>query len=167
MIKDDDPTVTTAPPGIVLRTDYSTGSDDAWAAFYSALQDTERDFFADQTPTPVATPPTDNDNDSDDSDDASSTDDDDDDEPPSFALFALLSDPAQFNNISNLRALRLFFDVSVRATTQQSVVQHRLSGLRGLQETYDARGRTIWIFDARSRFDGSVRLVSEAGDVAT
>ena len=153
-----------------MRTDYSTGSDDAWTAFCSALHDAERDFFADQTPSPppVATSPTtDNDDDSE-SDDASSTDDDDDDdEPPSFALFAPLSDPVQFNNISNLRALRLFFDVSVRATTQQSAAQHRLSGLRGLQETYDARGRTMWIFDVRSRVDGSVRLVSEAGDVAT
>ena len=149
-----------------MRTDYSTGSNDAWTAFCSALHDAERDFFADQTPSPpVATSPTDDDNDdSDDSDDASSTDDD---EPPSFALFAPLSDPAQFNDISNLRALRLFFDVSVRAITQQPVAQHRLSELRGLQETYDARGRTIWIFDVRSRSDGSVRLVSEAGDVAT
>ena len=98
-IKEDDPTVTSTPPGIVLRTDYSTGSDDAWTAFCSALQDTERDFFADQTPpTPVATPPTDNDNDSDDSDDASSTDDE-----PSLVLFALLSDGA-YCNISNIRA---------------------------------------------------------------
>jgi hypothetical protein len=81
-------------------------------------------------------------------------------------LFAPLSDAAHFNNISNLRALRLLFDVSLRAT-QQSTAQHRLSGLRGLQETYDARGRTLWVFDARSRSDGCVRLVSEAGDVAT
>jgi hypothetical protein len=41
------------PPGIVVRTDYSTGSDDAWAAFCSALHDAEREFFADQAPNPT------------------------------------------------------------------------------------------------------------------
>ncbi|KAN0138356.1 hypothetical protein V8E53_003819 [Lactarius tabidus] len=165
-IKDD----ATVPPGIIVRTDYNTGSDDAWAAFCSALHDAERDFFADadQAPNPppssgddVAIPPTTTSNDSDDSDDAST------DDESSLALFAPLSDLTRFNNISNLRALRLFFDVSARATQQSAAQQHRLSGLRGLQETYDARGRTLWIFDARSRDDGCARLVSEAGDVAT
>ena len=153
------------PPGIVLRTDYSTGSDDAWAAFCSTLLDAERGFFADQAPPAalISTTTTTTESDNDEDDDASSTDDD---EPPLFALFAPLSDAARFNNISNLRALRFFFDVSARAT-QRSTTQHRLSGLRGLQETYDARGRTLWIFDARSRSDGCARLVSEAGDVAT
>ena len=155
-----------------MRTDYSTGSDDAWVAVCSTLLDAERNFFADQAPppTPAAMIPTtttatttESDNGDGESDDASSTDDD---EPPLFALFAPLSDAARFNNISNLRALRFFFDITVRAT-QQSTTQHRLSGLRGLQETYDARGRTLWIFDARSRSDGCARLVSEAGDVAT
>ena len=169
------------PPGIVLRTDYSTGSDDAWAAFCSALRDTEREFFADQAPnnpTPsdgdVEMPSSAGDDGSED-DDASSTDTDDE---SSLALFAPLSDAAHFGNISNIRALRLLFDVSVRATLRPGQerpaaggggggVQHRLRGLRGLQETYDARGRTLWIFDARSRADGCARLVSEVGDVAT
>ena len=149
-----------------MRTDYSTGSGDAWVAFCSTLLDAERDFFANQAPPPAAistTTTTTTESDNDEDDDASSTDDD---EPPLFALFAPLSDAARFNNISNLRALRFFFDITVRAT-QQSTTQHRLSGLRGLQETYDARGRTLWIFDARSRSDGCARLVSEAGDVAT
>ena len=174
-----------APPGIVLRTDYSTGSDDAWAAFCSALRDAEREFFADQAPnnpTPndgddVEMPSGAGENRSEDDDDASSTDTDDE---SSLALFAPLSDAARFGNISNLRALRLLFDVSVRAAPgpgqQQPAaaaggggggVQHRLSRLRGLQETYGARGRTLWIFDARSRADGCARLVSEAGDVST
>jgi hypothetical protein len=162
-IKDD----TAAPPGIIVRTDYSTGSDDAWAAFRSALHDAEREFFADQAPNP---PPPGNSNDvampATESNSDSSSDDTSTDDESSLALFAPLSDAAHFNNISNLHALRLLFDVSLRAT-QQSAAQHRLSGLRGLQETYDARGRTLWIFDARSRSDGCARLVSEAGDVAT
>jgi hypothetical protein len=75
-IKDD----ATVPPGIIVRTDYSTGSDDAWAAFCSALHDAERDFFADAPNPPpsddndVAIPPTTTSNDSDDSDDASTDD---------------------------------------------------------------------------------------------
>jgi hypothetical protein len=162
-IKDD----ASAPPGIIVRTDYSTGSDDAWAAFRSALHDAERDFFADQAPNP---PPPGNSNDvampATESNSDSSSDDTSTDDESSLALFAPLSDAAHFINISNLHALRLLFDVSLRAT-QQYAAQHRLSGLRGLQETYDARGRALWIFDARSRSDGCARLVSEAGDVAT
>ena len=97
-----------------------------------------------------------------------------------LALFSLVSDSARFDEISNLRALRLLFDVSVRAAPtppsplgsahtqyQSKQHQHRLTCQRGLQETYDTRGRTLWIFDARSRIDGCARLVSEAGDVAT
>jgi hypothetical protein len=98
-----------------------------------------------------------------------------------LSLFSLISDPARYSGISNLRALRLLFDVSVRAAPvpipllpelslgrrQQQQRQHRLTCLRGLQEAYDTRGRTLWIFDARSRVDGCARLVSEAGDVAT
>ena len=153
-----------APPGIVVRTDYSTGSDDAWATFCTALHDAEREFFADQVLPTVTV------ENGEGSDDGASTDSDE--SSPSLALFSLLSDPALFGNISNLRALRLLFDISVRVTPGQPAVggggaQHRLSGLRGLQETYDARGRTLWIFDARSRVDGCARLVSEAGDIAT
>jgi hypothetical protein len=106
------------------------------------------------------------------------------------ALFSLVSDPTRFDGISNLRALRLLFDVSVRAAPaplpatpaqpstslgsahhrqqkQHQQHQHRLTCKRGLQETYETRGRTLWIFDARSRIDNCARLVSEAGDVAT
>jgi len=88
-------------------------------------------------------------------------------------LFSFISNPTQLNNVSNLRALRLLFDVSVRAAPAPTPTpaplqhQHRLTNLRGLQETYDARGRTLWIFDSRSRADGCARLVSEAGDVAS
>jgi hypothetical protein len=173
----------------VVRTDYSAGSDDAWAAFCVALRDAEREFFADQAPTPTPTPGSGGNCGDDDvemvatgapngdgsEDDDTGTDEEEDD-GESLGLFAPLSDPARFDNISNLRALRLLFDVSARATPgpgQQQFsgegrgAQHRLSRLRGLQETYDARGRTLWIFDARSRSDGCARLVSEAGDVAT
>ena len=156
-----------APPGIVVRTDYSTGSDDAWATFCSALHDAEHEFFADQVP-PTMTVEKGNGADGEGSD----TSTDSDESSSSLALFVPLSDPARFGNISNLRTLRLLFDVSVRVTLGQPAAggggaQHRLSGLRGLQETYNARRRTLWIFDAGLRVDGCARLVSEAGDIAT
>lgn len=71
-----------------------------------------------------------------------------------LALFVPLSDAACFGNISNLCTLRLLFDVFERATPgpgrQQPAAgdrcdgeQHQLSGLRRLQETYDACGHTL------------------------
>jgi hypothetical protein len=111
-----------------------------------------------------------------------------------LALFHF-ADSKWYDGISNLRALRLLFDVSVRtapssatSTSTSSLVgstqhhhhhhhqqkqqkqhqnEHRLTCQRGLQETYETGGRTLWIFDAQSRIDNCARLVSEAGDVAT
>ncbi|KAH9069808.1 hypothetical protein EDB83DRAFT_2370767 [Lactarius deliciosus] len=177
-------------PGVVVRTDYSAGSEEAWAAFCAALRDAEHEFFADQAPASRNSGPDDSGDgdiemetgpqpqpttgsDAADADDDASTDEEDEGDP---SLFAPLSDAARFDNISNLRALRLLFDVSARATPASGQqhpadrgrgTQHRLSGLHGLQETYDTRGCTLWIFDAHSRADGCARLVSEAGDVAT
>ena len=200
-----------APPGVLLRTDYTAGSDEAWASFCGALRDAEREFFADQEGPGSASESTSAPDDDDDGGDVEmapapashslvpageeSVDDEDEDEGEGeggseeaerdLSLFSLVSDPTRFDGISNLRALRLLFDVSVRTAPalpsplgsgahpqhqpkqQQRQDQHRLTCQRGLQETYDARGRTLWIFDARSRIDGCARLVSEAGDVAT
>lgn len=96
----------TPRPSLVARTDYSTGSDDAQAVFCSALHDAERNYFDDQAPAIATT--TGPDGDDGESDDASSTGDE-----PSLALFAPLSDAA-YCNISNIRALRLLFDVCAR-----------------------------------------------------
>jgi hypothetical protein len=204
----DDDDDDAAPPGIVLRTDYSAGSDDAWAAFCSALRDAEREFLSDQDQdqggsTSVSMSAPDDDGDVEMAptphppvvvpaaaqDAAASGDDDDEEEEEELALFSLVDDSTRFDGISNLRALRLLFDISVRAAPAQPSSspslssgsahhhqkqkqhqhehEHRLTRQRGLQETYDTRGRTLWIFDARSRIDGCARLVSEAGDIAT
>lgn len=227
--EDDDEDAT--PPGIVLRTDYSSGSDEAWTAFCGALRDAEREFFADQREgSASASAPDDGERDvdvemaapvpaslrtnssgshaaaqvgvGDGEADGDAEDDDEagaDQEGEDLALFSLVSDSTRFDGISNLRALRLLFDVSVRAAPgplspsqaqaqaqaqpqppsfigsarhqhqhqHRDQHQHRLIRKRALQETYETRGRTLWIFDARSRIDNSARLVSEAGDVAT
>jgi hypothetical protein len=92
------------------------------------------------------------------------------------ALFSLVSDSTWFDGILNLDALRLF-DVSVRVApaplpTQpptslgsthhrqqkqhqqhQHQHQHRLTCKRGLQETYETCGHTLWIYDAHSCID--------------
>jgi len=212
-VPDDDDDDNAAPPGIVLRTDYTAGSDDAWAAFCSALRDAEREFLSDQdqdqdqdqgSSTSISMSAPDDDGDVEMApaphspvvvpaaalDAAASGDDDDEDEEEEeeLALFSLVADSTRFDGISNLRALRLLFDISVRAAPAQPSSsslssgsahhhqkqkqhqhehEHRLTRQRGLQETYDTRGRTLWIFDARSRIDGCARLVSEAGDIAT
>ncbi|KAI0290397.1 hypothetical protein B0F90DRAFT_1653801, partial [Multifurca ochricompacta] len=184
-------------PGIILRTDYSPGSDDAWTGFCSVLHDAEHEFFLeDQMFTPASSggdpnvdedagmvpaldpdADLDDDNDDDDGGEEESDKDEGEGEEEELTLFTLISDitaAERFNDISNLRALRLLFDVSVRAVPMQELGStstptylNQLTCLRGLQETYDTRGRTLWIFDKRSRADGCVRLVSEAGDVAT
>ena len=206
---DDDDDDDAAPPGVVLRTDYSAGSDEAWASFCGTLRDAEREFLADQQSSGSASAPDDDDGDvemapvpasyspvsaaeesGDDEEEGEGEEGGGEGAENELALFSLVSDSARFDGISNLRALRLLFDVSVRAAPtppsplgsgsssahpqhqpkqnqQQKRHQHRLTCQRGLQETYDARGRTLWIFDARSRIDGCARLVSEAGNVAT
>ena len=202
---DDDDGSDAAPPGIVLRTDYSAGSDEAWASFCGTLRDAEREFLADQegsgsasastsapdddgdvemAPAPVSHPQEPAGEESGDEEEEEEEEGESAEAENELALFSLVSDSTRFDGISNLRALRLLFDVSVRAAPtppsplgsahpqhkpkqQQKQHQHRLTCQRGLQETYDTHGRTLWIFDARSRIDGCARLVSEAGDVAT
>lgn len=212
---DNDDDDDAAPPGVLLRTDYSAGSDEAWASFCGTLRDAEREFLADQQSSSFASAPDDDgdvemapapashspvpagEGSGDDDDEGEGEEGGAEGEENELALFSLVSDSVRFDGISNLRALRLLFDVSVRAAPappspldsstrsgssssfahpqhqpkqkqqQQKRHQHRLTCQRGLQETYDARGRTLWIFDARSRSDGCARLVSEAGDVAT
>jgi hypothetical protein len=234
--EDDDDDDATAP-GIVLRTDYSSGSDEAWTAFCGALRDAEREFLADQQEGPASAAISAPDDDGDvevetvpsvpasesaprslpadgaeshaaqvgdevakgDAEEEGEEGEEGEEEGEGLALFSLVSDSTCFDGISNLRALRLLFDISVRAAPgpspaqsqpqpqprppsslsstphhqqkhqhqHQNQHQHRLTCKRGLQETYETRGRTLWIFDARSRIDTCARLVSEAGDVAT
>jgi len=76
---------------------------------------------------------------------------------------------AIFQNISNLRALRLFNDVDIRPApvvpsgSRRISPPNRLVDFAGWQEIYS--GVTLWIYDALSNTDQSVRLVSPEGDV--
>ena len=88
-----------------MRADYSTGSDEAWAAFCGTLCDSELEFFEDQAPNPTP-----GDGDGDDGEmqsgagDEGSEDDDDEGNESSLALFAPLFDAARFGDISSLHA---------------------------------------------------------------
>jgi len=97
-------------------------------------------------------------------------DDDEDDEP---GVLVKILDPvdkkAEFENISNIKALRLLNDVDIRPApsppvgTKRISPGHRLKDLQQWQEVYT--GPTIWIYDAKSNTDRSVRLVSQQNNV--
>jgi hypothetical protein len=103
--------------------------------------------------------------------------DDEDDEESNGELIKVLDplqlqpalDPSKFENISNIRALRLLNDVDIRpappppAGTKRVSPGHRLKDLQQWQEIY--RGPTVWIYDARSNTDRSVRLVWQQNNV--
>ncbi|OCH95139.1 hypothetical protein OBBRIDRAFT_788602 [Obba rivulosa] len=179
--------------GILIRTDFS--NEDAWQAFYSKIQEGEAEIA--MTPSasqdedeqmeegssntmsvdasdeiknlsprpdaqshPVSAEQMNEDN-----------SDDEEDEPPRSMIFCL--NPASpeerqmFSNMSNIRALRLFGDVDIRAAPSRPpdmkrvTPPNRLIDHDGWQEIYFAR--TIWIYDAQSNADQCARLVSPQG----
>ena len=113
---DDDPLddISDEAPGlgVLVRTDFS--DEDAWQAFYSKLQEAEREFTSDAEPMVVENAPAEgvaaqNDAMDEDEDEQSETE-------PSNVLF-VVNDPTRkelFANISNLTALRFLNDVEVR-----------------------------------------------------
>ncbi len=74
-----------------------------------------------------------------------------------------------FNGISNLTALRLLNDASIRhapsppAGVSRVKPSNRLIDKGGLQEINT--GKTIWVYDGHSNTDERVRLVSQQGDI--
>lgn len=99
--------------------------------------------------------------------------DSDSEEPEALAFFTVVPenprDHPHFTNISNLTALRIFTDVSVRPAPSplQGLKRispgHRLVDLERMQEVYS--GKTLWIYDAKSNTDQCARLVSGQGDM--
>jgi hypothetical protein len=159
--------------GILLRTDFSDEA--AWLAFYSRLEEGEKEFAAspleevtmmDDQPEPNEANPngtaatTTVEDDSDESDDENSL----------SAIFhvvnpSLPQERALLTNISNLAALRLFNDVDVRQAptpppdTKRIRPPNRLVDSGGWQEVYV--GKNLWIYDVRSNSDQCVRVVSQ------
>ncbi|KAK0241257.1 hypothetical protein EDD85DRAFT_818206 [Armillaria nabsnona] len=145
--------------GVVLRTDFS--NDEAWSAFLSRLKVAEEEYAEANKP--------DEDTKMDDGDDES-----DEESEASGQLIKVIdsSTPGErslFQDISNLRALRLVNDVDIRpaptmpAGTKRVSPPNRLVDRSGWQEIYS--GVNIWIYDSRSNTDQSLRLVSQEGDV--
>jgi hypothetical protein len=159
--------------GILLRTDFSDEA--AWLAFYSRLEEGEKEFAAspleevtmmDDQPEPNEANPngtaatTTAEDDSDESDDENSL----------SVIFhvvnpSLPQERALLTNISNLAALRLFNDVDVRQAptpppdTKRIRPPNRLVDSDGWQEVYV--GKNLWIYDAKSNSDQCVRVVSQ------
>ncbi|SJK98016.1 uncharacterized protein ARMOST_01272 [Armillaria ostoyae] len=147
--------------GVVLRTDFS--NDEAWSAFLSRLKVAEEEYT--EANKPDEDTKMDHDDDGDESDEESEA---------SGQLIKIIdpSTPEErslFQDISNLRALRLVNDVDIRpaptlpAGTKRISPPNRLVDRSGWQEIYS--GVNIWIYDSRSNTDQSLRLVSQEGDV--
>ncbi|KAJ6497855.1 hypothetical protein C8R45DRAFT_142220 [Mycena sanguinolenta] len=179
-LNDDDPLddlVGDGPQlGLLLRTDFS--NDDAWQTFCSRLKSEEQDFIQSMQPTPPA-PAEASTSDSGDVKmaDGDGDDDDSDDESteglvaPSIKIIDPASEQERsiFQNISNLRALRLLNDADIRpaptppAGTKRYSPPNRLVDKRGWQEIYT--GPTIWVYDAKSNADQCARLVGQQSDI--
>jgi len=158
--------------GVLIRTDY--GNEDAWQAFSAKLKEAEAELSgssSDGQPEvgTATTQDVEMDNDT-----AEGDDSDSDDEEVEGKLIKVINpdapaERATFQNISNLRALRLLNDVDIRPApavpsgSKRISPQNRLVDLAGWQEIYT--GVTLWIYDQQSNVDGSVRLVGGEGDI--
>lgn len=159
--------------GLIIRTDFS--NEEAWSAFCNQVQVSQKDFISDLTndspDQESASNPEGNDIQKPRSDEADDGESDSSNEPPDF--LKILNpveqlDRIRFTNISNLRALRLFNDVDIRRTPERPVGTKPISppcpliDLLGWQEIYS--GKNLWIYDALSNVDESVRVVSQTSD---
>ncbi|KAL6298255.1 hypothetical protein BKA93DRAFT_830851 [Sparassis latifolia] len=159
--------------GVLVRTDYS--DEEAWKAFCAKLQEGEAEFKAaaeeqDATDEPMEAggdaPATEQAA----GDEEMDQEDDDAEEEESSQIIFVVDAPspsrAALMHISNLAALRLLNDVDVRRAPPRpadtpKAKAHRLVDQDGWQEVYV--GKTVWVYDARSNVDQSVRLVSQQG----
>jgi hypothetical protein len=149
---------------LLVRTDFT--DEIAWQAFAGQLKKTEDEIAADDGTTPNSEgQPMDVEDDGDESSDS------EDGRPPIFAVIDPTEDDARraLAGVSNLGALRLLCDVDIRRSPPRpSDVKpvnppNPLIDHGGFQEVYEGKG--VWIYDARSNTDQSVRVVSLQGDV--
>ncbi|ESK91040.1 hypothetical protein Moror_16345 [Moniliophthora roreri MCA 2997] len=156
--------------GVIIRTDFS--DEEAWKTFCGKLNRAEEEFRGSdgghkQLNTDAEGAGDDMEMDDDESDDSN--------EGGSEGLLVKVINPelpeerTLFENISNLTALRLLNDVDIRpapplpSDTKCVSTPHRLVDHLGWQEVYS--GVNIWIYDAKSNSDRSVRLVSQESDI--
>ena len=162
----------TAELGLLIRTDFS--NETAWETFESIIQaetkalmssEPEEEATAVEGSASAPRPRPDDTMGDSDSDTSEGT-------PPPIFKMINPSDPqerALLTSISNLTALRLFTDLAIRpapvppACTTRIKPPNRLVDHHGWQEVYE--GKDVWIYDARSNTDQSVRVVGRAGDM--
>lgn len=164
--------------GIIVRTDYS--DDTAWDGFVSALRDAEKDLLSpedDGTPTAgdaaegSAARAGEPDSESDEEMDADNGPGEGQLSTDIFTLVnpALSSLRNRLSGISNLTALRLFNDVDIVPAPRPPQGTHRIKpdnrimDLNGSLEVYT--GDLVWIYDAQSNQDRSVRLVNQKCEI--
>lgn len=152
--------------GILVRTDFS--NDEAWRSFLAKLKEGENEFSQSSAEGEEEIGTT---SDVKMNDDGEDSVEDSSDEEGSGPIISIL-DPSPeirpyFSDISNLAALRLLNDVDLRKITVPADVKpssppNPIVDYEGWQEIY--HGKTLWIYDARSNQDQSVRLVSKRSD---
>ncbi|KAJ3789589.1 hypothetical protein GGU10DRAFT_37836 [Lentinula aff. detonsa] len=179
LTEDDDPCdviLSDVIGGIILRTDFT--DDEAWKLFTDKLEGTENEnsgvgqntaymgsSSAEASASTEATHA-----DVHDGDDSSDDSEDEAEQKLIKTINPIQSEErAMFQNISNLRALRLFNDVDIRPAPSVPDGSKRISppnplvDFAGWQEIYT--GVTLWIYDTQSNTDHSARLVSAEGDI--
>jgi hypothetical protein len=162
--------------GLLLRTDFS--NEDAWQAFCSNLQDSEREFadalLSDNSEAKERTSSSDQDIHMEAEEDSDSDDDISDVDKIPTPIIKVVNPVSTehrliFNNMSNLAALRLLNDVDIRLSpspppgTTRINPPNRLIDQAMWQEIYS--GMNIWIYDTLSNTDHCVRLVSQQGNI--
>lgn len=152
--------------GVIIRTDFS--NEEAWSAFCNHVQLSQKELILDLTngsPDQPDQEPTSN------SEDQMVVDDNESDSSNESPDFLKILNPIEqserirFTNMSNITALRLFNDIDIRPAPHRPVGTKPISpsnpliDLTGWQEIYS--GKNLWIYDALSNIDGSVRVVSQ------
>ncbi|KAG8963050.1 hypothetical protein FRC03_003485 [Tulasnella sp. 419] len=165
--------------GIVVRTDYSDPA--AWGKFKEVLEQSEKEGFeelraqvGDEDVQSGAS------GEAEDVEMKATPEDEEDSEDEPESIFHIIDMPPDqqgvLENASNLTLLRLFCDVVVipewkpvrkdddglfssTKTKEKNTPwsKNRLAGLNGWKEGYE--GRIIWVYDAQSNRDGSLRLI--------
>lgn len=172
MTQDDDPydvILSDVVGGLVIRTDFS--NEDAWNAFSAKLKEAEDEISGggEQAAEGLAQDNTSTEATDVNMDDGNESEDSEEGKLIKVVNPTLPEEREILENISNIRALRLFNDIDIRPSppvpsgSKRVSPQNRLVDFAGWQEIYS--GVTLWIYDTQSNVDQSVRLVSAKGDV--